>query len=65
MVKLDIMPSVIPSGLRLPACEETERIIGNKGQMHGARIVTKPARKVKRSNISILPSIVKTMRYFL
>ena len=43
----------MPSGLCLPAADEAERMIGSNGQIQGAMIVTKPARKVKNSSISI------------
>ena len=57
MVKLVIMPKVMPSGLCLPPTDEAERIMGNNGQIQGAMIVTKPAIKVKNSSIG--------MRYIL
>ena len=49
-VKLVMTPKVMPKGLCLPLPEEAERTIGNNGQMQGARIVTKPARKENKSN---------------
>lgn len=47
------MPRVMPNGLCLPPTDEAERIMGNNGQIHGAKIVTNPAMKVKNSSISI------------
>ena len=49
MEKLVITPSVKPKGLRLPPVEETDRTRGKRGQMQGARMVAKPARKLKKS----------------
>lgn len=57
-VKLVMIPSVMPNGLLLPAPTDTERMIGNNGQMHGARIVTNPARNEKKSNTGITPSLL-------
>ena len=52
IVKLSMTPRVIPSGLwcpLFPAIEE-DRTIGSTGQIHGAKIVTKPAENEKKSN---------------
>lgn len=57
-VKLTIIPSVTPSGLLwlLPVAE-AERTIGNSGQMHGAKIVTSPARNANPKSKIILIDI--------
>ncbi len=42
-VKLAITPKVIPNGLLFPLpVTDEDRIMGNNGQIQGARIVTKP-----------------------
>ncbi len=51
IVKLVITPSVIPRGFRFPPEDEAESTIGNSGQMHGAKMVTMPARKENKSNM--------------
>ncbi len=45
-----IMPRTIPNGRRCedPAIDE-DRTIGKRGQIHGARMVTKPERKAKNN----------------
>ena len=51
--KLVMIPRVIPSGLRCPPLVVADKIIGNNGQMHGAKIVTSPEIKAKTSNTPI------------
>lgn len=41
-------PRVRPKGLRFPPVEETESTNGRSGQMQGARMVAKPAKKLKK-----------------
>jgi len=55
MVKLSIMPSVIPSGRRCPPFPATDedKTIGKSGQIHGARIVTRPDKNAKSKSIMI------------
>ncbi len=54
--KLIIIPKVIPKGFRFSPVEEDERMIGRRGQMQGAKIVTNPDKnaKVKRIIIKVL-----------
>lgn len=48
MVKLTIIPRVIPRGFLRPVEPiEVERIIGRSGQMQGVKIVTNPERNAK------------------
>ena len=59
IVKLSIMPSVIPRGRLwdvLPT--EAERIIGKSGQIQGARIVTSPDINAKISKSAISTNLV-------
>ncbi len=58
-MKESIIPKVMPSGLAwvFPAAEE-ESTIGNSGQIHGAKIVTSPARKAKPKS-----KIINSKRY--
>ena len=51
MEKLDTTPRVMPSDRRCPpfSATEDERTIGRTGQMHGARIVTNPAKYANSS----------------
>jgi hypothetical protein len=56
MEKLVMTPRVNPMGLRFPPVEETESTRGNRGQMQGARMVAKPAKKLKKSRKIIKPS---------
>ncbi len=51
--KLEIIPSVIPSGFRLPPDVVEERMIGNNGQIHGAKIVISPETNAKNKRIII------------
>lgn len=52
--KLNIIPRVIPSGFFLPVLVEDARTIGKRGHIQGARIVTRPETKEKKSKISII-----------
>jgi hypothetical protein len=52
MEKLVITPRVKPKGFFFPPVEETESTRGKRGQIQGARIVAKPARKLKNSRKS-------------
>ena len=51
--KLATIPSEIPNAFVLPPVEVVENIIGKRGQMQGARIVTKPEIKANKRRISI------------
>ena len=53
IVKLAIIPSVIPSGLDFPPVEDDDKMTGSNGQMQGAKIVIIPEIKAKSSNINI------------
>lgn len=48
--KLVMTPSVIPKDLDLPPVADEDKTIGRRGQMQGARIVTKPDKKEKMNN---------------
>ena len=50
MVKLVIIPRVMPIGLCLPSTDEAERIIGNNGQIQGASMVMNPEIKEKNKS---------------
>ena len=52
--KLNIMPSVIPKGFLCPPVVEDDKIIGKSGQIHGARMVTRPEIKAKRRRINMI-----------
>ena len=52
--KLIIMPSVTPSGRRLPPVAAEERTMGRIGQMQGAAMVTSPDKKANSSKIVII-----------
>jgi len=47
--KLADMPMVMPKDLALPPLDEA-RTIGSNGQIQGAKIVTSPEMKAKRSS---------------
>ena len=51
--KLNMIPNVIPSDFLCPPVTDEDKIIGNNGQIHGARIVTKPDRNAKKRRITI------------
>ena len=52
--KLEIIPKVIPNGFLCPPCVLDDRIIGSKGQIQGAAIVTNPDKKAKTNSTIIL-----------
>ncbi len=50
--KLSINPRVTPKGRQCPLLwEEEAKIIGNKGQIQGANMVTNPERNAKKNSI--------------
>ena len=51
--KLIIIPKVIPNGFLFSLVTVDERMIGKRGQMQGASIVTKPEMKAKNKRINI------------
>ena len=51
--KLNIIPKVIPSGFLCPPVVVEDNIIGKRGQMHGAKIVTSPDMNAKINKINI------------
>ena len=53
IVKLVITPSVIPNGRLFPLPEDADKTIGNNGQMHGAKIVTSPAKNAKKRRMTM------------
>ena len=61
--KLIMIPSVIPNGFLLAVVTEDERTIGKSGQMQGARIVTNPDKKAKKSNISMLYVLIINYKF--
>lgn len=48
-----MIPKVIPKGFLWPPVADEESNIGKSGQIQGARMVTKPEIKAKRSSTSI------------
>jgi hypothetical protein len=53
IVKLAIIPSVIPRGFDFPPVEDDDKMTGSNGQMQGAKIVIIPEINAKSSNIGI------------
>jgi len=49
--KLIIIPKVMPNGFLFSPVTDDEKIIGKRGQIHGARIVIKPDKKAKNKRI--------------
>jgi len=56
IVKLSMIPRVIPRGLLCPPLPATlvERTMGRRGQMQGARIVTRPDKNANVNKIIII-----------
>ena len=52
--KLNIIPSVIPSGFLCPPVALADKTMGKSGQIHGAKIVTSPERKAKNKRAVIV-----------
>ena|SRR3989344_1147013 len=63
--KLAIIPSVMPRDFDFPPLRDEERTIGRIGQIHGARIVTKPEMNAKRRRTIIFYTIANFYNTFL
>ena len=51
--KLVMIPTMIPNDFVFPPFTDADKIIGSKGQMQGARIVTNPEINAKTNKITI------------
>ncbi len=47
-----MIPKVMPNGFLFAVVTDEERMMGSKGQIHGAKIVINPDRKAKNNNIN-------------